>query len=343
MIEALKTVSSEFAAARAVHMTSCAVLASVFVFERVIARRCGAVPKRGFVILISLVMFVISGIGWLAAATIDMTGLPASEALSRENLDLVLSTTDFGHLWIFRFAVFGAAIVAWILLRMIRKQRQQAACFGLLPASFCWAVWRGRGTADSGTKPTTHLIADAMHLLIIAIWPGGLLPLWLTLSKNIDVDSLVAIVNRFSKLALLSVAILIGSGWINSWMLVAEWHGLFDTPYGQVLLIKLGLLAMTAADRREPICSTCARESRRQKMQSACFGGTLRSKRPLPRPSCWRWGISDCSRRRPIRLRSLVVQWLQRVLQHPLQAIRRSAAEESAPHDAVAVDENGYR
>jgi putative copper export protein len=243
VIEALKTVSSQFAAARAVHMTSCAALASVFVFERLITRRCGAVPKRGFVILMSLVMFLVSGIGWLAAATIDMTGLPASEALSRENLHLVLSTTDFGHLWIFRFAVFGAAIVAWIVLRMIRKQRQPTAWLVVSIILLGSLAWAGHGRF--GTNPTTHLVADVMHLLIIAIWPAGLLPLWLMLSKNINVDLLVAIVNRFSKLALISVAILIGSGWVNSWMLIAEWHALFDTAYGQVLLIKLGLLLTT--------------------------------------------------------------------------------------------------
>lgn len=239
VIDGLKTVSSLFAAARAVHMTSCAVLASVFVFERIVARQYGAVPKRGWVISIALLLLMLSGVGWLATVTIDMTGLPPAEALVRDNIQRVLGT-EFGHLWTLRACVLGATILAWIVISAVWPHRKSDAWLVgsiLLLGSLAWA-----GHGRFGDRPNTHLVADVMHLLIIAIWPVGLIPLWLTLGKKIDVASLATIVNRFSRLALLSVVILIGSGWINSWMLVAEWHGLFDNPYGQVLIVKAALL-----------------------------------------------------------------------------------------------------
>lgn len=50
-----------------------------------------------------------------------------------------------------------------------------------------------------------------------------------------------------------AVATLIGSGLLNSWYLVGSISNLLTTPYGQLLIVKLGLfagmLALAAANR----------------------------------------------------------------------------------------------
>jgi len=240
LLEAFSDVSSFTAVARAAHMTSCAALASVFVFERVIVRRCGAVPRRAWVIWLSLVTLVISGAAWLAAVTIDMTGLPISEALTRENLRLVLTQCDFGKLWLIRICVVVLTTIAWFILRALRRGNKADALLAGSIALLGSLAWAGHGSF--GSKPNLHLTADTIHLLIIALWPGGLLPLWLVLVNGMEINRLTAIVNRFSNFALLAVAILVGSGWINTWMIIASWRGLIDTPYGQTLLVKLALL-----------------------------------------------------------------------------------------------------
>ena len=240
VLQALESVSSFLAVARAVHMTSCAALASVFVFERAVARRCGAIPKRGLIIRTAILLIVISGIAWFAAVTIEMTGLPASEALSRENLLNVLGNTDFGSLWQKRAGIAIGMPIAWLLLRLVRRKPNGIAMLFGSVALLGSLAWAGHGSY--GQRPTTHLIADVIHLIVLAIWPAGLLPLWMILRSEIDIARFTFIVNRFSNLALLSVTALIATGWINSWMLIGSWRGLIDTAYGQTLLVKLILL-----------------------------------------------------------------------------------------------------
>jgi putative copper export protein len=237
VLDALDNVSSFFAAARAMHMTACAALASVFVFERLVAGRSMQIPSRRWIVGLALVAIAVSGAAWFAGVTIDMTGLPFREALTAENLRGILGT-EFGKLWIGRGVVLLIATIVCMIRRSAVAQMLGLLTSLTLLGSIAWA-----GHGRFGLEPNTHLVADVGHLLIIAIWPGGLLPLWMMLGSKIDVDSMTAIVNRFSKLALLSVAVLIGTGWINSWMLIASWHGLFDSAYGQTLLIKLLLLA----------------------------------------------------------------------------------------------------
>ena len=58
---------------------------------------------------------------------------------------------------------------------------------------------------------------------------------------------------RFSGMGYVAVATLIGSGLVNGWFLVGSVSGLFVTPYGQLLLVKLvlfaGMLALAVSNR----------------------------------------------------------------------------------------------
>src|SRR5665213_4467809 len=163
VLQSLKDVSSFFAVARAAHMISCAALASVFVFERLIARRCGAVPRRGWIILISLAAIILSGIAWLAAAVIDMTGFPAQEALTTGNFKLVLTMTHFGHVWRIRFGIMLATAIGWQILHRFRRSSQATVMLIGTLALLGSLAWSGHGVDG----PPVHLVADVAHLLII--------------------------------------------------------------------------------------------------------------------------------------------------------------------------------
>ena len=58
---------------------------------------------------------------------------------------------------------------------------------------------------------------------------------------------------RFSGMGYVAVATLIGSGLINGWFLIGNFSGLFATPYGQLLIVKLvlfaGMLALAVSNR----------------------------------------------------------------------------------------------
>src|SRR5207253_5378156 len=80
-----------------------------------------------------------------------------------------------------------------------------------------------------------------------AAWVGALVPLALLVGvawRNRDEPS-VAIAReatlRFSTLGIVSVATLVATGAVNSWVLAGSVHALVGTDYGRLLLVKVAL------------------------------------------------------------------------------------------------------
>jgi copper resistance protein D len=97
---------------------------------------------------------------------------------------------------------------------------------------------------------TVHLAADILHLISAAAWVGALLPLALLLRAavaNAGPSSLAlarGAVQRFSTLGIASVATLVGSGLINTWVLAGSIAALTETDYGRLLLLKIALFVV---------------------------------------------------------------------------------------------------
>jgi copper transport protein len=91
---------------------------------------------------------------------------------------------------------------------------------------------------------TGAVIADAAHVQAAAIWTGGLafLVLGLMLTGTRRWELAATSVPRFSTTAVVSVAILIAAGTINGYLQVRAWRGLWETEYGILLLVKVGLV-----------------------------------------------------------------------------------------------------
>jgi copper transport protein len=99
---------------------------------------------------------------------------------------------------------------------------------------------------------------DALHVLAAGGWIGGLfvlavvgVPAALAGSDRADkTESIVLIArlaNAFSPTALVFAAIVVVSGGIAAWLRVGSLARLFDSTYGTVLLIKLGLVVLVLA------------------------------------------------------------------------------------------------
>ena len=92
------------------------------------------------------------------------------------------------------------------------------------------------------------MTSAALHLLAAGVWLGGLplLAMLLTWAQRADHASAERIAaeatRRFSALGLGSVLLLVVTGVYNTWTLVGTIPALIGTPYGQLLLVKLGLL-----------------------------------------------------------------------------------------------------
>ena len=88
------------------------------------------------------------------------------------------------------------------------------------------------------------VIADAAHVQAAAAWTGALafVVLALVMARGRRWELAAASVPRFSTMAVVSVAILLIAGTINGYLQVRAWRGLWETEYGILLLIKVGLV-----------------------------------------------------------------------------------------------------
>lgn len=84
--------------------------------------------------------------------------------------------------------------------------------------------------------------ADILHLMAVASWLGGLAALLVALHKVPGIER--AAVRRFSRVAFVSVLVLAVTGVYQSWRQLGSWSALTGTDYGQLLLLKVGLVAV---------------------------------------------------------------------------------------------------
>ncbi len=95
--------------------------------------------------------------------------------------------------------------------------------------------------------------ADFVHLVAAAVWAGGLIFLALLLLKlhrlqlEPDQVGLVRLLRRFSLSAQIAVFVLALTGLFSSFVQLPNVGSLFSTTYGQVLLIKLAIVAAILA------------------------------------------------------------------------------------------------
>jgi putative copper resistance protein D len=242
-----------FVATRAVHFAATAIMAGNIIFRTVVAmpvvrgQPTAAIAFRAYALPVSwfgLTAAVISGAIWLLLQAASMSGLPLEEALTGDVLWSVATDTQFGEVTILRAGIAIGLAACLVCDRAIVAQR-----LGLLFA-IAFAVslaWTGHAGATSGTAGYLHLAADALHLVAAAAWIGGLVPfalLLVTACRSKSIAFTGDMVERFSRLGIVSVAALALTGLINTVILVGSFHALVTTAYGQLLLFKLALFAM---------------------------------------------------------------------------------------------------
>jgi copper transport protein len=88
------------------------------------------------------------------------------------------------------------------------------------------------------------VIADAAHVLAAATWTGGLafVVAGLVMARAGRWPLAAVVVPRFSTTAVVAVAVLLVAGAINGYLQVRAWRGLWETEYGVLLLVKIGLV-----------------------------------------------------------------------------------------------------
>ena len=195
----------------------------------------------------------------------------------RDTLLFVLGETDFGRVWLVRLALFIVLLALMTGRRASQRPRDwitpSVSALSLLSLAFVGHTQ----IQDEGLR-ILHIGADGVHLLAAGAWLGSLPALsyllimaWQSPSEH-TADARARLV-RFSRIGAIVVAALIASGLINAWFLVGSVGKLATTPYGQLLLLKLGLffgmLALAALNRFHLVPSLVAAQENGESLASS--------------------------------------------------------------------------
>ena len=247
-------------AARAVHFAAMMMLEGVIVFRFVIADpilgAAGGEEQRvlrrllAWTVWLGLLVGIVSGAAWLILLAGRIRGLAPAATLSQGVAWIVLTQTRFGETWQVRSVL--AALLAASMFALNRgspnSQRWLGAVSIILAASLVGALaWAGHGAATPDAIGDVQLTADVLHLVAAGIWIGGLLPLTamlMTARRQGGVRSIAIaaeVTRRFSVLGVASVLTVLVTGMVNTYVLAGSLPALVGTPYGRLLLIKIGL------------------------------------------------------------------------------------------------------
>ncbi|MFB6780183.1 copper resistance protein CopC [Streptomyces sp. NPDC056352] len=199
--------------------------------------------------------------GWLTltAATLAMLLLRSpytgsgklADAFDLDGLKAVLDTKP-GAALVSRLLLLGAAALFIAVLfggyaKRENEREKKDLTFGLaiggtVIAAGIAGTWALAEHASTGIQPGIAMPVDVLHLLAVAAWLGGLAALLVALYRTPDIGATA--VRRFSRIAFGSVLVLTATGLYQSWRQVGSWSALTGTGYGQLLLVKVGLVAV---------------------------------------------------------------------------------------------------
>jgi putative copper resistance protein D len=118
--------------------------------------------------------------------------------------------------------------------------RKSMSAWVLLPAGMVLAASVITSHATSRMENRALLASlTALHYLTTASWIGGLAYLLLTMKCVPDGMVKMQIVRNFSRMALVSVALLFAAGLGMSWVYVGSWDALYGTGYGVMVTTKV--------------------------------------------------------------------------------------------------------
>ncbi|MGH2386284.1 MAG: CopD family protein, partial [Candidatus Limnocylindria bacterium] len=186
--------------------------------------------------------------GWLAAsAAATIAILEAGDASGGLGLggltDFLLSNTA----GLARVATVAAIVVAVLLAG--RRVRFASAAF----VALAFLTIALSGHASSADLRGLAVTTDWIHLIAGAIWIGGIAQIalaWLPglwrRSTEVRMAVIGSVLRRFGRLALPAFLVVVASGSLNALTQLGHLAALWETAYGRVLAVKIGLVALIA-------------------------------------------------------------------------------------------------
>lgn len=183
--------------------------------------------------------------GWVAiaagTASVVVDALDAGGTFELRSFDEYLLSNAAGTA---RLVTLGAILAAALLAT--RHVRLGATAVGVGLAGVAVA-----GHANSADARTVALIVDWIHLVAGSVWIGGIAHLAVTwwrppVDRSERTAVIHAVLPRFGSLALPAFFLVVASGLINAAIQLDGPAALWRTGYGQILAIKVALVAAVA-------------------------------------------------------------------------------------------------
>ncbi len=171
----------------------------------------------------------------LALAVIQISSVAANSAVLIGSTDMVLGDVAWAGFWVSGLLmVVGSAVAAAFARTRWMKFAGPFACVLILTGSVLASHSVAR-VDDRGI-----LIAMTLaHHVAGAVWIGGMPYLLVALRHSPDNSVAGTITSRFSRMAMFSVATLVGAGLVLSFFYVGTPAAAFETTYGLMLLLKI--------------------------------------------------------------------------------------------------------
>lgn len=132
--------------------------------------------------------------------------------------------------------------------RAVPRSRYEQVALGelILIGAVIAATVAGSGHAGTSSLAPLATASLSLHVLGVSVWLGGLVML-AGFALRSDAPELRRILPRWSLTAIGAVTVIVATGIFQSWREVRSWGALTGTTYGQLLLIKIGLVALMLA------------------------------------------------------------------------------------------------
>ncbi|KRW91384.1 copper resistance protein CopC [Alicyclobacillus tengchongensis] len=194
-------------------------------------------------------LMLLIGIGLdLPLQTAITWNVHGTSAFSARYIERTLNLTVFGYLWIVQMLIL--LIVPPMIASLLPAKVRHRTWWIALPLFLLPIAMGFSGHAIAENSPALPVFAIVIHLYAASIWVGGIAAILALVGQvakqpaTTDDALLRRTISRFSKIALICVAVLGLSGLYSAFLHIPTWYALFHTGYGQTLIVKLALFCL---------------------------------------------------------------------------------------------------